>query len=201
MIIRFFKENRYGGCVLVEVPPQTRILSVHDLRYGGDKFIKVNLPYLYFFVRYDIKNGKYLYRGIASSGLHIFSSTKKILTTDQILQVLPTDVNGICCTNHDFDEKLFNSVKDLVKLVISLWYGHQHLIVYNVEKNSSTSSYCYLGDSVHNENIKAFTDTKFQDMKLRNWNRGSSYNDILNYLLIEQDIDFEFIDEEWADEN
>jgi hypothetical protein len=74
------------------------------------------------------------YPGIYGSGLHVYGRLDPLSDFSNEVILLPTDSNefhgGMVCTNHRSDNKHFDSLTELVNHVITLWWGHSHIIDY-----------------------------------------------------------------------
>lgn len=168
MRIRFHKETERTdenyGCILLEAEPQKRTLQT----YLG-KSIRLNLPYLYFLIKYKViklPNGStiYEYGGLRHSALRISCASKKIKNIDQQIYLMPTEegTQGQCCTNHAYDGELFKDVKSLVECIVSLWYGHKHWCNYDVYTGE------HFNYSLANENFDSLKNkTDYKNMKLK----------------------------------
>ena len=132
MRLRYHKDRENDGLIVLENPPQMRNLIIE----GRNTFSNyVQLPYLYFIIRY-IKNpnGMFVYPGIYGSGLSLYGSLSPISSWTDSVIFLPTENfnhRGLVCTPHKYDWSHYKSIHELVKAVISMWYGSSHQMRYH----------------------------------------------------------------------
>lgn len=118
------------GFVLYEILPQTRNL----FSTGIETPIKVDLPYMYFGVRYfksDNKNGfysdgSYIYPGIFHAGLQLCCSVDPVQSFDDNVFAMRSDPAGYICIRHELDYSEYKSIEELSSVIISSWYNYFH---------------------------------------------------------------------------
>lgn len=113
------------GLLIYECEPSVRTLSVSNKK-GMPEKIRINLPYLYFVVRY-LKDGcNFIYPSIFGSGLHLYASVTQINSFEDEICVLPTDIDGMVCLDHRYDYIHFSSKEKLASNIIAAWFGSSH---------------------------------------------------------------------------
>lgn len=123
--------EKKGGVLIFEIPPQTRTLPIN--RNKG--FARLNFPYLIIVITYQRRGPKLLYQGIYGSGLRVYFKNSPLESLDDSVFYIPTDYFrlGIVCTDHRRDSSLYDTKEDLVKAIITLWYGTVHDFEYDIE--------------------------------------------------------------------
>lgn len=127
MNLKFKKEDTYYGFRILEQPPCKRTI------YINKKYVSLPFPYLYFSLRYVIRNKKYVYQGIWGLGLQIYCSKVPINSINDQVFILPIENQrqGLVCTDHTWDGKEFDSYEKLEKAIIGLWWQSDHSLGYN----------------------------------------------------------------------
>ena len=129
------------GLLIYECAPSVRTLLLYSKT--GRQNIRINLPYLYFIVRY-LKDGcNFIYPGIFGSGLHLYASVAQINSFEDEICVLPTDIDGLVCLDHKNDYMKFYSKESLASNVIAAWFAsyqedqaYQHKIAEETFENN-----------------------------------------------------------------
>lgn len=123
MKLRYQLENEKCGVIVYESDPEFRTLFTRSqVKYS----VRVPLPHMLFVVKYTKTGDKFVYPGYFGIGLQVFCGNKPLGSLDEELFCFPTDTNATVCTNHTFDNSLFDSPEELAKFVVSLWYGATH---------------------------------------------------------------------------
>ena len=104
------------GLLIYECEPSLRTLFV-------PRKIRINLPYLYFVVRYLKDSRAFFYPGVLGSGLHLYASMVKISSFQDEICVFPTDIDGQVCLDHRYDYRKFPSKESLASDIIAAWFG------------------------------------------------------------------------------
>lgn len=112
------------GLLIYECEPSVRTLFISGK--GIDKRIRINLPYLYFAVRYLKDDCNFIYPSIFGSGLHLYASVTQINSFEDEICVLPTDIDGMVCLDHRYDYISFSSKEKLASNIIAAWFGSIH---------------------------------------------------------------------------
>lgn len=137
MKLKCHNDCTVGGFLILESEPQVRTLFVSsELR----STLRVKLPHILFIIRYQKYNNKFIYPGLYGNGLNIACSFKSIQNLTDEVYYLPTDYSPVC-TNHAYDNKIFDTTYELANFVISLWWGTVHSLRYqNVEEWCNTKN-------------------------------------------------------------
>lgn len=127
------REEFQSGIVVLQSEPQMRTISVDE---GHDTVKRTfPFPYLIFTIRYTISrtNGKYIYHGNDGLGLYVYCRKEPMKSFDSVVLYIPTDYDtcGYVCTDHDYDDSEYDSVKELVEEVVGLWWSMIHEIHYH----------------------------------------------------------------------
>lgn len=116
------------GLIVLESQPQLRTIFTAGNK-GTQRFA---FPYLLNVICYKVSEGKYIYPGIYGGGLRVFFRNSPMQNfTDEVF-LPPIDANryGLVCTPHDYDNKQFSSLPELVSKVITLWWNTYHVVEY-----------------------------------------------------------------------
>lgn len=118
--------NIIEGIKLFEQAPQQRIVYIAGIPY------KIKLPYLYFILKYNISKNKYNYAGQPGLAFWVFAKKSKINSLLDKVGLLPyeTVMQGLICTNHNYDNKKFDSLEELEKFVFNEFYSINNLMLY-----------------------------------------------------------------------
>lgn len=134
--MRLRYHNEKHGVLILESEPQMRNLFIHSQIKST---IRVPLPYVYFVIRYKKLAQSYQYLGLHHCGLNVFGSLQSIQSIKDKCFYLPTDktwTGSYVCTNHDYDNHIFSTIKKLVDCVVGMWYGSTHGMYYDPFPNS-----------------------------------------------------------------
>lgn len=88
--------------------------------------IQLPFPYVHFVIRYSQVAGGYLYRGLGGYGLGIYFTKRPLKRNVKICHSPTEGWNGIVCTNHAWDHKVFKTREKLFKTLIGFWMGTHH---------------------------------------------------------------------------
>lgn len=154
MKLRYHIDREKDGLVILESEPQVRtIFVVSQLRNN----IRVPFPHIIFTIRYEKLDDKFVYPGIYRSGLCVYGKLKPLNKLSDEVIYLPTDYirKGLVCTNHSYDSKKFDSLKELVNFVVALWWSMSHMVEYQPFK-------------------KLWNESDLKDLKSANWEKHSN---------------------------
>lgn len=120
-IIYEYGDSNYG-LVVIEQEPQKRTVWLDNPR-------QLNFPYVINIITYDkLKNGKFSYGGIYKTGLVVLLANQSIKSLDDMVYVCPTEAGrrGLVCTPHEYDNKQFDTLNELLFFVTSMWWQIHH---------------------------------------------------------------------------
>lgn len=120
------------GLVILQSEPQVRTITRLNHKDFLQEPVTLAFPHLIFTIRYFMLGGKYVYPGFGSYGLHVHCRKGLLKKFDDDVCYLPTDYyrRGMVCTDHSFDYSQYNSLQDLVKAVVGLWWNTVHTLEY-----------------------------------------------------------------------
>lgn len=136
------------GQVVIELSPQYRTILV-DSNKG---FARVAYPYCIMVISYRVIGNKYIYEGVAGGGLMVFFKNSPLVSLEDRVGYTPIEEHGLVCTPHQFDGKSHDSVSELIKDVINIYFGitHSGYVSYNDWKtNQKRSLFDFLIDSLY----------------------------------------------------
>lgn len=119
------------GLVVLESQPQVRTIFC-SCNVGVQRLA---FPYRLDVVRYIKDNEKYIYPGIYGGGLNVFFRNNPMQEFTDKVFLSPTDMwrYGTVCTPHQYDNKVFSTLPELVNFVISIWWNLNHSIEYKTD--------------------------------------------------------------------
>lgn len=122
MKIIYEYENADYGIVVVEQEPQARTIWANSPR-------QLYFPYIINIITYDkVPGGKVSYGGIYKTGLIVLLANKSPKTLDDTVYICPTESGrkGLVCTPHQYDNKTFDSLNELLFFVTAMWWQIHH---------------------------------------------------------------------------
>lgn len=130
MKIRYHLDRKTDGLVILESEPQVRTMFIYS---QNKNTLRVPLPYIIFVVRYLKDKKGFKYPGIYGSGLFVYGKFTPLKEVSDGVVYLPTDKerNGMVCTDHNADNKIYKTVNELVNEVVTLWFSHTHNLEYD----------------------------------------------------------------------
>lgn len=134
-IIYEYGDSSYG-LVVIEQEPQKRTVWLGSPR-------QLNFPYVINIITYDkLSNGKVCYGGIYKTGLIVLLANQSIKSLDDMVYVCPTEAgrHGLVCTPHEYDNKQFDTLNELLFFVTSLWWQIHHGDVVGDWRKETTES-------------------------------------------------------------
>lgn len=136
MKLRYEKETKVGGLLVLESEPQARVKSFYSQISNG--YSKLYFPYIYFCVKYHKSEGSFVYPGAYVDGLKVFFSLKPLESFKSTVYYSPIDFEykGYVCTSHEWDKSEYDTLEDLVNQVVSLWWGTKHVLEQNLNNSS-----------------------------------------------------------------
>ena len=120
------------GILIFESEPQIRTMLLTGNAYS----VRLPLPYLLHTVSYLKIDYKYIYPGVLMQGLRVYCRNEPFTSLSDPVGIPPTDYGrmGVVCTNHAYDYKIYDSLKELVSEAIGLWWGTNHFIEFCSER-------------------------------------------------------------------
>ncbi len=120
--VRYRQESGNCGLLVLEATPHMRTILTWDKTYCQ---MYLPFPYIIYIINYCINGNGYVYKGVYGKGLCVFLSNESLSSFDSMLCNSPTDTerNGLVCTHHSYDNKVFTSLPELVNKVLGLWAG------------------------------------------------------------------------------
>ena len=127
MKLKYKQEGYDEGLIILESEPQFRSVFIKSETRNS---IRLPFPYLYFTIAYVKVDNMYQYEGYYGHGLTVYAGLKPLSSLRDKMFLLPIEMSsyGAACTNHAYDNKLYNSLFELSNEVLSLWWGSIHSV-------------------------------------------------------------------------
>lgn len=126
------------GILLLESEPQTRTVAIHS-QLSSTK--RLCFPHLFFTLRYfKAETGEWIYPGIFNCGLRICCGTKPFRSLNDSVLFLPIEMDrqGLVCTPHKHDMRLYSSLGEMVHHVLGVWWNLPHWMGHFIPEWEST---------------------------------------------------------------
>lgn len=139
LFLRYHNDEDSPCVTVFSMEPQYRSV----LAYGGAT-MRVAIPHLFFVFNYRQVPGGYCFPGIYGNGLRVFVRNKPLTKLSDAMCSSPTDhpTTGQVCTDHRFDNMVFEDVEVLTGTIIDLWWNTPHYFYMPKAQN-----YDYYGSS------------------------------------------------------
>lgn len=121
-----FQDRQWLSTILT-MPPQQRVILLNH------QWKRLYFPHMAFVFQYCKLGSTFLWPGVQGCSLKVLvrNSPFENLANIEGIYGSPTEFsysnNGICCTDHRYDYKIFPSIKSLLGTILNLWWDSRHL--------------------------------------------------------------------------
>lgn len=163
LMLRYHNDEDSPCFTVFSMEPQYRTI----LLYGKGTPARVPLPHLFFVFRYSIVPGGYCFPGIYGDGLRVLCSNKPLTKLTDMLCSSPTDHigTGQVCTDHGWDNAIFDDVEVLTGTILDLWWNTPHWFCVNRQ------GYDYYGDK--------WKEMSMEDILKQEWTPATSISSLI----------------------
>lgn len=107
---------------ILTMPPQQRTLFTYY-----HKPMRLWLPHVAFVFHYQRVPKGFVYGSYYTRSLRVLFRNKPFTSiTDPCFSSPTEDVNGVCCTDHSYDNRVFPSSRLLLGTILNLWWSSNH---------------------------------------------------------------------------